>query len=258
MIAPYVLAPQRRLQRRPRRVIQRGLSLVELMVGIAVGLFVVAAATTLVANQLGDNRRLLLETQVQQDLRSAMDIVTRQLRRAGAAPPTTVMAAMAASPVMGGASNPFGSIPLTTGTASQVEFSFYLDDDEQGPFGFKRENGVIKAQMRGTGGAVAPQWQDLTDPNTLKVTSFSITPRTVTSAPLPCPNLCPIASASVDPTGTRQYCWPRLSVRSYIVNIRAEAKTDPGVRRALQNEVRVRNDNVDFNDTTAPNRVCPS
>ncbi len=43
---------------------QRGLSLVELMVGITDGLFVVAAAATLVANQLSDNRRLLLETQV--------------------------------------------------------------------------------------------------------------------------------------------------------------------------------------------------
>lgn len=56
---------------------QRGLSLVELMVGITVGLFVVAAAATLVANQLSDNRRLLLETQVQQDLRATMDIITR-------------------------------------------------------------------------------------------------------------------------------------------------------------------------------------
>ena len=62
---------------------QRGLSLVELMVGIAIGLLVVAAAATLMSTQLNDNRRLLLETQVNQDLRAAMDIVTRDLRRAG-------------------------------------------------------------------------------------------------------------------------------------------------------------------------------
>ena len=62
---------------------QRGLSIVELMVGMAIGLFVVAAASMLVVTQLSDNRRLTLETQVQQDLRATADIITRELRRAG-------------------------------------------------------------------------------------------------------------------------------------------------------------------------------
>ena len=38
---------------------QRGMTLVELMVGITVGLFVVAAAATLMSAQLVDNRKLL-------------------------------------------------------------------------------------------------------------------------------------------------------------------------------------------------------
>ena len=49
---------------------QRGLTLVELMVGLAVGLFVLAGATLVVSSQLNDNRTLLLETQIQQDLRA--------------------------------------------------------------------------------------------------------------------------------------------------------------------------------------------
>ena len=53
------------------------------MVGVAIGLFVVAAASMLVVTQLSDNRRLTLETQVQQDLRASADIITRELRRAG-------------------------------------------------------------------------------------------------------------------------------------------------------------------------------
>ena len=61
----------------------RGLSLVELMVGITIGLIVVAGATLLTATQLSDNRRLLLETQVQQDLRAAADIIAREVRRGG-------------------------------------------------------------------------------------------------------------------------------------------------------------------------------
>ena len=61
----------------------RGMSLVELMVGITVGLLVVAGASLLVSSQLSENRRLLLETQVQQDLRATADIIARQLRRSG-------------------------------------------------------------------------------------------------------------------------------------------------------------------------------
>ena len=66
----------------------RGLSLIELMVGIAVGLFIVAAATVLVSGQLGENRRLMLDTQLQQDLRATADIITRELRRANANSPS--------------------------------------------------------------------------------------------------------------------------------------------------------------------------
>lgn len=231
---------------------QRGLSLVELMVGITVGLFVVAAAATLVANQLSDNRRLLLETQVQQDLRSTMDIITRQMRRAGSGPAASVLAGIAATPATGGASSPFGTMsPSGAASASETQFKYYFDAAQQGPYGYKLESGVIKSRMRnaiGTGYA----WQDLTDPNTLKVTAFTVTARTLSSTALPCPNLCPV-DAVLDPAGVRRYCWPQLEVRSYIVDIEAEAKSDPGVRRALRNEVRVRNDNI----VTLTSPVCP-
>lgn len=239
---------------RPRH--ERGLSLVELMVGITVGLFVVAAAATLVANQLSDNRRLLLETQVQQDLRATMDIVTRQLRRAGAGAPPNVEAGIAATPVAGGASNPFGSIAVVGSPATETTFSFYFDAAQQGPYGFKLEGGIVKTLMpRVT--AAGGVWQELTDPNTVVVTAFSITPRTVTSTELPCPKLC-AQNLAVDPLDERKYCWPKLIVRSYIVDIQARAKSDPAVRRALRNDVRVRNDLVQFNGPTSASPVCPA
>ncbi len=243
---PRATAPRRR---------QAGLSLVELLIGITVGLFVVAAASTVVANQLSDNRRLLLETQVQQDLRAAMDTITRQLRRAGTGAEANIEAAIAVSPTAGGAGNPFSSIISTTGSASEIEFRFYLDADQQGPFGFKRDGGVILSRMRRTGGLSGTSWQDLTDPNTLTVTSFSVTPRTVTSAVLPCPKLCPV-NATLDPAGIRQYCWPQHVVRSFVIEIEAVSRSDASVRRALRNEVRVRNDVVNFNGGATT--VCPS
>ena len=69
--------------RASRRRAMAGVSLVELMVGIAIGLIIVAGGLALLANFTGENRRLLLETRLNQDLRAAMDVVTRDLRRAG-------------------------------------------------------------------------------------------------------------------------------------------------------------------------------
>lgn len=232
---------------------QRGLSLVELMVGITVGLFVVAAAATLMANQLTDNRRLLLETQVQQDLRATMDIITRQLRRAGAAGPEEVEKGIATSPpVAGGASNPHGKIVTLADASAQTDFWFYFDDTQQGPYGFKLKDGVVQTNIpRIT--AAGSLWQDLTDGNAVVVTRFSVTPRVLSSAALPCPKLCPITPS--DPTG--QGCWPQVQVRNYVVEIEAHAKSDPSVRRALRNEVRIRNDLVRFNGPASPGLVCP-
>ena len=61
----------------------QGLSIVELMVGITIGLFILAGASMVLTTQLGDNRRLLLEAQVQQDLRVASDLISREIRAAG-------------------------------------------------------------------------------------------------------------------------------------------------------------------------------
>lgn len=60
-----------------------GFTLVELLVGLALGLLVLAAALTLLAQQTHEQRALLVEARLMQDLRSAADLVARDLRRAG-------------------------------------------------------------------------------------------------------------------------------------------------------------------------------
>jgi type IV pilus assembly protein PilW len=225
------------------------MSLVEMMVGVAIGLFLVAAAATLVSNQLTDNRRLMIETQVQQDLRAAMDIITRQLRRAGAVgdSATRGMAARDGSQTAGqkltSCSANVDCATLVAPNASEVSFYFVLSTSEQGPFGFKLENGVIKTNS-GAGG-----WQELTDGNTLRVDSLQIVESSTDSATLPCPKPC--ASGTVD-------CWPKLEVRTIKVTIAAHASADAGIIRELTGEVRLRNDRVLFTDIDNPNQICPS
>lgn len=211
---------------------QRGLSLVELMVGVAVGLFVVAGATMAVANQLGDNRRLMLETQIQQDLRAAADLIAKDLRRSGywGEAEKSVWHASAASVD----SNPYNTPPervtLTPGApASSVQFwyqrgaedpSNVLHEDTERS-GFRLQNGVIQMY---TGG----NWQALTDAATLRVTQFEVRLNT-RNIDLACFKDC----AGACPTQT---------VRDITVVIEGAAVHDAAVRRGAQSNTRLRND----------------
>jgi prepilin peptidase dependent protein B len=212
---------------------QRGLSLVELMVGIAVGLFVVAAASMLAVTQLNENRRLLLETQVQQDLRAAMDIVTRELRRSGhwQAAQTGVW-----TPVDGATANPYTEVALAGDPPAEVTFGYMRRPGEAGRvgdptyFGFKWEGGVLKTRLAAGG------WQELTDPATLRITAFTITAVDTEPQVVACPRLC------ADNTDD---CWPRVRVREYEVDVTGQAVFDAAVQRSLRSTVRLRNDLLD-------------
>jgi prepilin peptidase dependent protein B len=213
---------------------QSGLSLVEMMVGIAVGLIVVAAASLMVAGQLADNRRLLLETQLQQDLRAAADLISRELRRAGFWRDVHRSTAAAAE-LQGRLENPYRAVSPEPGTDSTdlVSFSYAdrqrtennsVDDDER--LGF-RLNGITLETQLGNG-----NWQALTDPAVMRVTQFVVQPL-LQEVTLECALAC-------SPGGS--VCPPRQQLRSYAIDIRAEAVHDSRVQRSIRTLVRLRND----------------
>lgn len=227
------------LTRRALRCRQCGLSLVEMMVGIAVGLFIVAAAAMMVSTQLGDNRRLLLETQVQQDLRATADIITRELRRSGALLPA--LAPKVVSDRVTGAVQPniYQTVEVVSGPPYEVRFG-YQRSGAAGPYRYKfvwvESDGVIRTLI-GTG------LQDLTDRNALIVTDFQVTPDAgnAQTVRLPCPKACP----SPPPTGEpADYCWPVIGVRAYTVRITGQAASDPSVVRSVESHVRLRNEHL--------------
>ena len=224
----------------PTRRAQRGLSIVEMMVGVAIGLFVVAGAAMLLATQLSDNRRLLLETQVQQDLRATADIIVRELRRAGRwGRARDGVWAGGGAPVV----NPYSAVEPVAGggafadgeEASTVEIAYSsvdLEADEDGAVadaerrGFRLDNGVIQTQLG------AGNWQALTDGNTLRVTSFTVRMNRQPVA-LACAKPCPVGAVA---------CPPQLEVRDMQVDITGQAAHDPSVQRSVRSNVRLRND----------------
>ena len=248
---------------------QRGLSLVELMVGMAIGLFIVAAATLVVTNQLGENRRLLLEAQVQQDLRAAAEIMAREIRRAGSVndddvrsvawfPGTPGVLRNAFAPIgIGSAAGVFGA---TAADCTGICFNYVRAAGVVGPFGYRRQERTVGGRTVGVvqtnlGGIAGSNWQDLTDPNTLDVTELTFTellPEADFPPPvLACPDDCP---------GGGQDCWPRLRVREIGVRISGRALRDDAVRRTVEIRVRPRADWIEYRSagSAVPNAQVPA
>ncbi len=219
-----------------RRSIRRaaGISMVELLVGLAVGLFIAAAGVTLMAGNLRENRSLMLESRLMQDLRTASDIITRDLRRAGywAGAADAVLAPIGTP----GVANPYVAVSPSAAPADSVSFAFSrdatenhsLDSNEQ--FGFRLRRGVIEMQL-GSG-----NWQALTDANTVVVSEFRVTP---TVQDIDLASQCPTACAAGDAN-----CPPRQQVRSLAVSIAARSSADAAVQRSLNSSVRLRNDSI--------------
>lgn len=223
----------------PRRR-QTGLSIVELMVGVAIGLVIVAAAALLMTGQLVENRKLLTETQLQQDLRAAADIITRELRRAGALVEPAALATIWFPETVAVAHNAMA--PRLAVSLSQVNFD-YEPGTTSGPYGFRLNSGVLQTLIGASG------WQDLTDANVMLVRSFTPRLLPVSAVPiqLPCPKLCPDGTSA---------CWPTFQVRELEIVITAEAKSDPAVKRSITSRTRVRNDYVQFFEPLLF-RMCP-
>jgi prepilin peptidase dependent protein B len=238
-----------------------GLSIVELMVGITISMFILAGATLVLTTQLDNNRRLLLEAQLQQDLRTAADMISRDVRRAGywgraycnVWPGSLDLAnCPAANPYNAMAPNdapaPDGTDELVYARSTDAEggADFNLDDGaldatagrprERVGFRWNADNETIDYLVGNN------NWQALTDPAVLRVTQFNMTINT---------QVLPVPCAAVDCQALGPQCGGPVTVRSrdLTFTIVARAVHDAGVQRSLRENVRLRN--------SVPVEQCP-
>ena len=206
--------------------VRRGLSLVELLVGVVVGLFIVAGASYFIVNFSGENRRLLLEARLTQDMRAAMDIVTREVRRAGywqnAASGVSLFSV--SGPTVVYSVTGFGAITPASGvTSTAVNYAY----DKSGAasatsgdqFAFALNNGVLTTTIGNSG------VQPLTDASTTRVNRFDVA-----------------AEESRETISCTTGATPAVSIRVLTVTMSASSVIDGSVGRTLSNRVRVRND----------------
>lgn len=216
----------------------RGISLVELMVGIAVGMIVVAGASVMLVNQVNEHRRLMLETQVQQDLRASADLILRELRRAGYRgikqegvwTPSTPAAAASYSVTTPTVTTPISTLVTYRYSKDAVDTAADVFDENTEQFGFRRIANVLQFRL-GSGG-----WQPLTDPGTVLITNFNVAlvVQTVDMA-----DYCEVPCAA-----GATACPPQQEVLNFDITLTGTATHDPAVVRTLNVSTRVRNDRI--------------
>lgn len=220
----------------------RGVSIIELMIGITIGLFILAGASLVMTSQISDNRRMLLDTQVQQDLRAVTSLIVRDVRRAnyyGLAHRKIWPADLTPS-----TANPYAGLsPAATNGSSSLQYERSLDD-QYGLIG--RDNNTVESGERVTIALNATNHtiemtlgnsspQAVTDANVLRVTELTFTVA-VRDLAVPCGIVCP----PVGPTG----CPLVQRLRQVNFVIVAEAVNDPRVQRSMRESVRLQNDIV--------------
>ena len=213
-----------------------GMSIVELLIGVAIGLFILAGASAMFVSNVTNSRRLLIEARINQDLRATMDLVTRDLRRGGYWG-NSLTGTLASGSTSVTQANPYSSVAMTG--SSQVDYAYTRDATENNAldagteqFGFRLDTTTRAIQMR-LGGT----WQTLTNTDILSIrdTGFTITPtETTIDIRAACAKTC--TDTLLAPS------CPRVQVRTYNIVLTGISKTDTAVSRTLRSQVRVRND----------------
>lgn len=209
---------------------QRGMSLVELLVGVAIGLFVVAGATTLFVSYLSSNRTLLQETRVNQDLRAAADLIARDLRRAGYWQEAQLGVWYKNGPIAT-TPNPYSTVAAPGAVDATYVYSKNADlivqDNES--FEFRLVNGAIETK-------VGTAFQQLTDPGATVIDALQVS--LLSQTPIALASYCPGSACSAT-----SGC-PFQTIRNFEIVIRGHARGQDAISRTIREEIRIRNDQI--------------
>jgi len=183
---------------------QRGVTLIELLVASTVSIIAVAGMLAVMANTLGSGTATIQMSRMTEELRTAMQIMTRELRRANYHANYLScygnFGCLENIPVLGDISGKIGTIGIYEGGDSDCIWFWYdrpgsASVNASAVAGFRRkvENGIGRIQMT-TGLSSVPsancgtdsQWinangADITDPNFINVLSFNV----VNASPTP-------------------------------------------------------------------------
>jgi len=209
---------------------EKGFSLIELMISIAVGMIVTASIGHLFGQTIKLNSSALVMTRLNQDLRATMSIMTSDIRRAG-------YWGQSELGINGGAVNPFtqannelSASEFAGETANScITYTYdynddgFVDNDEKR--GFRLRNGILQMAIQDADCSTNIFWEPVSDSNVTTITGLTFTPN--------------LQSIDVDGDGNAD-----MTIKEVEVILVGQLAADPGVNRTLLETVRVRNDSI--------------
>lgn len=237
------------LAKNPERTGQKGFSLVELMIAIVIGLIVAGAGISLLVNTVNTDFDTLKVTRLNQELRAVMNLMVRDIRRAG-------YNAAVGNLIAAGAWNPFvrdsggnllfslsdiNNVDGNTATRDCIVFAYDAnnngaDDGNTERFGYRLMTSAsnawntVKARQNGAlcNSTSNSDWMPLSDDSTINITNLAFTPR--------------FSRAGSSNT---------LIICTIDIQLTGQLATDATVRRTINESVKLRNEIYDPIGTSA-------
>lgn len=220
-----------------------GMSLIELMIAIVIGLIVLGGLTSIVVATMRTNTDNMRMTRLTQEMRGAMQLVTSDLRRSG-------FSQNALQDIGAGATaNPFIAVDYIDGDADGIDdddcILYSFDSDIGGASSIDgtqetaEQHGVrynadeLTVEYKdgsGSGCDLDADWEPMTDPELVEVTALTFGDVDGDGA-FPC----------VEITG-----GSAVILREIQITMTGRLADDAEVQRTLQDTVRVRNDEVNI------------
>lgn len=108
---------------------QAGVTLVELLVGMAVGVIIVGALVAFIVSSVRANSENLRSIRLTQELRALSELIGREIRRARHVSAPALLAAVGQDPLPLAVTQFSGLLTVDNGNADCIEFSYFVPDD---------------------------------------------------------------------------------------------------------------------------------
>jgi len=228
-----------------------GFSLVELMIALVVGLIVLGAVLTFTVTMLRSYSENIRSTRLTQELRTSMNVISRELRRAGFDAKSVTRVLTDSNP------STFNAMTLTANCVS-YQYDRGVGGDWGGipaateVRGMRLNATTGTVQMNASSAAIdcsgATGWVDVTDASVVQITTFA--PKLIDTP------FCSQVGETEDPvTKVKTYHLAQGSVRHLTLCLKGRLVADNSIARQVTNTTRVRAENVSFIDSPA---VCPA
>jgi type IV pilus assembly protein PilW len=231
---------------------QKGAGLVELMIGMAIGLIIVAAAATVYVTTVRGGADTLRSAKLNIELRGAMDIMVAEIRRAG------YLWFDADTDL---STNPFmqANTNLTLVGSDCLLFAYDANAnnvaDTSDQFGFKKNGSKVSMRLGGTApstsagcSATGDSWESITDDNSIIVDTltFAVTYQCLNSktGAGSANQACATGNAIYNAASAAAVKSDLVEIRKVDITLVGHHKDDAQTSMSLSQSVRVRNDRI--------------